>query len=285
MTAVTSAPPVRNRLSISVRTLFLAIVLVVCLLPLLWTVLAAFGVKPIDSVSPPTWTLPASLDHIEEIGIAEPQFVSELLTSASLALATTLLTSGIAFLAAYALARSRFRGRKMLVQSCLILASLPVISYLIPLRNTLDMLRLGDTFIGAVLSETALVAPLAMYVLFGYFNGMPIELEEAAHLDGASVGQTVQRVVLPASTVGVAATAIIIFVLSWNQVLMPMVLTTRVRTIPVAMIDFFTFERDLEWPTAAAALLASLLPIGVFVAVAYRALEQFSLGVSSNIDD
>lgn len=232
MTALTAAPIAPSRLRVPGRALFLGIVLVVCLLPLIWTSLAAFGVKPIDSVSPPTWTLPASLEHIAEIGIAEPQFVGELLTSAALALVTTLLTTSIAFLTAYTLARSRFRGRKLLVQSCLILASLPVISYLIPLRNTLDMLRLDDTFVGTALSETALFAPLAVYVLFGYFNAMSIELEESARLDGASVLQVLRRIVLPVSIVGVAATAILIFVLSWNQVLMPLILdnTSQDRT-------------------------------------------------------
>ena len=66
--------------------------------------------------------------------------------------------------------------------------------------------------------------------------------------------------------------------LSWNQFLVPLVLTTsQVKTIPVAMSDFFTFERELEWPTAAAALMVSLLPLAALVAVAHRALQRFTL--------
>jgi multiple sugar transport system permease protein len=255
----------------SMRAAFLGIVIVVCLLPFVWTVLASLEIRPDNSSSPPSWSLRPTLDHFLEVGVAEPQFVAELATSAGLSTATT-----IAFLAAYSLARSHFRQRNLLVQSFLILASLPVISYLIPLRNTLDALRLNDTFGGVTLTETALYAPLAAYVLYGYLNQVSTELEESARLDGATPIEVLRRVTLPMTIPGVAATAIIVFVLSWNQLLMPLVLTTHVRTVPVAMIDFFTFERDLEWPTAAAALLASLMPIGIVVAVAHRWLEQFT---------
>jgi len=278
-------PYTRIRRERSLRhAIFLGIVVVLCLLPLVWTLLASLDVQANDSFSPPTWTLPPTLDRYLEVGVSEPEFLPELLTSAGLSAATTLLTTVIAFLAAYSLARSRFQGRNLFVQSFLILASLPVISYLIPLRNVLDVLRIDDTFAGTVLAETALYAPLAAYVLYGYCKRLSAELEESASLDGATPLQIIWRVVLPMVVPGVAATAIIVFVLSWNQVLMPLVLTARLKTVPTAMIDFFTFERELEWPTAAAALIAWLLPLGIFVALAHRLLEQFSLNVSEDVD-
>lgn len=274
----------RKRIRISGRAIYLGIVIVLCLLPLVWTVLASFGLRPDNNFSPPIWTLPPTLDQYREVGVAEPQFVAELLTSASVSGLTTILAVMVAFFAAYSLARSQFRGRNTVVQCFLILASLPVISYIIPLRDTLDTLHLTDTFIGTVLTETALYAPLAGYVLFGYLNQLSLELEEAARLDGANFLRILWGVVLPVSASGVAATAIIVFVLSWNQLLMPLVLTVRVRTIPVAMMDFFTFERELEWPTAAAALVVSILPIAIFVGLAHRLLEQFNFQVSGHAD-
>ena len=124
---------------------------------------------------------------------------------------------------------------------------------------------------GLLLAQTAVLAPLAVYVLHGYLAQLSTELEEAATLEGASAWQVLGTVVLPVAAPGVAATALILFVLSWNQFLVPLVLTTsQVKTIPVAISDFFTFERELEWPTAAAALMVSLLPLAALVAVAYR---------------
>jgi multiple sugar transport system permease protein len=266
----------------SKRGIFLTGVVVICVLPFIWTVLASIQIWPVEFSTPPQWVVEPSLDQYLEVGIAHPQFITELLTSAGLAACTTLLATGLAFFAAYSIARSHFRGRTLLVQSFLILASLPVISFLIPLSNILDALRLTNTFTGILLVETTLFVPLAVYVLFGYFNGGSIELEEAARLDGATLLQILRTIVLPVSLPGIAATAIIIFVLSWNQVLIPLILAAPVQTIPTAMIDFFTFERELEWPSAAAAIIVSLVPIALIVAVAHRLLEQFSLDISQH---
>ncbi len=218
-----------------------------------------------------------------EIGIREPDFFYELLTSASLSALATILALAIAFTAAYGIARSHFRGRNLLVQSFLILACLPVISYLMPLRSILVFLHLYDTFAGTILVEAALYAPLAAYVLYNYLNQTATyEMEESAQIDGARPLQVIFRILLPKAAPSVAATAIIVFVLTWNQVLIPLILTTPVKTVPVAMMDFFILERELDWPTAAAALVISLLPIIAFTVASYRVLELFSLDVSSD---
>jgi multiple sugar transport system permease protein len=262
------------------RGALLAGALAVFVLPLIWTTLASFRILPDNTQSPPTWTPPLLDNYTGEIGIAEPTFVQELATSAALSLGATCLTVALSFLAAYSLARSRFRGRNLLVQISLVLASLPVMAYIVPLSEAMRRARLEDTFIGILLAQTAILAPLAVYVLYGYLAQLSTELEEAATLEGASAWQVLSGVVLPLAAPSVAAIALILFVLSWNQFLVPLVLTTsQVKTIPVAMSDFFTFERELEWPTAAAALIVSLLPLAVLVTVAHRALEQFNLGL------
>lgn len=247
-------------------------------LPIVWTALASIGLQPDDSTWPPSWTLPPSADHYVEIGAAEPAFWQELSTSFGLSTSATLLTITIAFLAAYSLARSSFRGKRLVTHGFLILASLPVMAYVIPLSGVMRRLHLTDTFIGLVLAESAINAPLAVYVLQGYLSLLSRECEEAARLDGAGLGELLWQIVLPAARPGVAATATILFVLNWNLFLAPLVLTaTQVKTIPVAMSDFFTFERELEWPTAAAALLVSVLPLAALVAAAHQLLDQFSL--------
>jgi len=260
------------------RAAVLGLAVLACLLPLAWTALASLRVVPDNTQSPPTWTPPLLDNYTGEIGIAEPTFAQELSTSAALSLAATVLTVALSFLAAYGLARSRFSGRRLVLQGSLILASLPVMAYIIPLSETMRRAHLEDTFIGLLLAQTAVLAPLAVYVLHGYLAQLSTELEEAATLEGASAWQVLVAVVLPVAAPGVAATALILFVLSWNQFLVPLVLTTsQVKTIPVAMSDFFTFERELEWPTAAAALMVSLLPLAALVAVAYRVLQRFTL--------
>lgn len=268
-----------RRRAARIRALLLAMTTLVLLLPLVWTLFASFGLIPNDNSTPPTWGGPATLDHYADIGIAEPAFWQELATSAALALVCTLLTIFVAFLAAYALARTPLRHKLLVVSSFLILAGIPVMAFIIPLSEFIDRLKLTDTFVGIALAQTALFTPLAVFVLFGYLARQSPELEQAARLDGASLWQILARITVPAVMPGIAATAVIIFVLNWNQTLIPLVLSTsQVKTVPVAMLDFFTFERELEWGTAAAALLVSFVPLVVLVALASRVLERFTLG-------
>jgi multiple sugar transport system permease protein len=260
------------------RIILLLTALVAFLLPLAWTALASFGLLPDNSTRPPSWTGSLTLQHFSEVGIAEPTFWQELATSTAAAVCAAALTVGVAFLGAYALARSNFRAGTMLAQGFLVLASLPVMAYVIPLSDFMRRIHLVDTFAGVVLAEAAATAPLAVFVLHGALAQLSQEWEEAAVLDGAGLYEVLRRVVFPLVAPSVAATAIVLFVLDWNMLLVPLVLTSGdIKTIPVAMSDFFTFERELDWPTAAAALIVSLAPLAVLVAVFHRLLERFRL--------
>ncbi len=250
--------------------------------PLAWTMLASFEIKPQGRLWPPGWTLPPSIDSYIEVMTQIPGFPRVFGTSVLLATTATVLTVATAFLAAYSLARWRFRGQRFAVQAFLVLASLPAMAYVIPLSDLARQIHLYDTFVGVALASAAVYAPLAVYVLFGYLVQVPRALEEVARLEGAGVMQVIWRVVVPAAAPGLAATAVLVFVLDWNLFLVPTALTlNHVKTIPVALSDFYTYERELEWSNAAAALTVSVLPVAALAAFAYRLLEQFSLSPTS----
>lgn len=262
-----------------VRAVLLALVIIASVLPLAWTALASVGIHPDNVASPPTWSIRPTLESYAEVGAAEAGFWKELASSITTSAASTLLTVVISFLGAYSLVHSRMRGKRRLVQGFLVLASLPAMAYVIPLDAAMRVLVLHDTFIGVVLAQAAIFAPLAVYVLFGYLAQVTFDFEEAAKLEGASPWRTIVEVILPMNAPGVAAAAIIVFVLNWNSFLAPMVITTdHVRTIPIAMSDFFTFDRELEWPTAAAALTISLVPLAALAAASSRVRQRFFLG-------
>ena len=270
----------RRRRDAAIRILLLTAAVAGFLVPLGWTALASFGLLPDNSTRPPSWTGSITLDHFREIGIAEPTFWQELATSTIASACAAVLTIVCSFLAAYGLARSRFRGEGLVTQSFLVLASLPAMAYVIPLSDVMRRVRLGDTFAGIVLTEAAVTAPLAVYVLHGALRQLSPEWEEAAVLDGAGLFRVLGQVVLPLAVPSVVATAIVMFVLDWNLLLVPLVLTSGdIKTVPVAMMDFFTFERELDWPTAAAALVVSLVPLAILAGVFHRVLERFSLDI------
>jgi len=270
------------------RVAALAVVLVVLALPLAWTLVASFGVTPNNNAQPPSWIGPPTLEHFAEVGVAEPTFWQELATSTALALTATLLTVTVSLPAAYCLARSRLPRDRLVAQSFLVLASLPVMAYVIPLSDLMRRVHLLDTFEGVMLAQAAVTSPLAVFVLHGAVRQLSPEWEEAAVIDGAGLLGILGRVVLPLLAPTVAATAIVVFVLDWNMLLVPLVLTGGdIKTVPVAMSDFFTFERELDWPTAAAALVVSLAPLALLVAAFHRLLEQFRLtnGTGLTSDD
>jgi multiple sugar transport system permease protein len=262
-----------------IRRALLAVIVFIFALPLAWTILASLGVHPDTGALRLKWTFPPSLESYAEVGTVEPAFLKEIATSLAVSTVSTGLTLFVSFLAAYALARSRRRRMDARVQGFLILASLPVMAYVMPLTGTVRALHFYDTFAGVCLAQTAIFAPLAVYVLFGYLRQVSPDYEEAAYMDGASPLRILLRIILPAHALSLAATGTILFVLNWNSFLIPMMLTTsHVRTVPISMSDFFILDRELEWPTAAAALVVSLLPLVVMVIAANRLIARFVLG-------
>ncbi|MHB8629767.1 MAG: carbohydrate ABC transporter permease [Aggregatilineales bacterium] len=260
------------------RRLLLVVFMSVFTLPILWTALASLNLRPDNSASPPIWSWPPSLKNYFEVHDKQTFFWQELATSIVISGLVTALTASISLLAAYALARTSFRGHDLLVHSFLILASIPAISYAIPLGLSMRQFHLFDTGAGVVLAETAGLAPLAVFILTGYVGQVPRDLEAEARLNGAGLREILRHVVLPSVTPGLTATCVLVFVLSWNQYVVPLVLSgTYIRVIPVMLRDFFSLERDFEWPAAAAVIIISLLPVSVFVAAAHRILERFSL--------
>ncbi len=268
----------QQRTSVWGRRILLAVCVLGLTLPIAWTILASFEIKPDTNRWPPLLALPPSAGSYVEVMTAVPGFPRVFATSVVVALTATVLTIGTAFLGAYGLARWPFRGKRFVVQGFLVLASLPAMAYVIPLSDLTRLLRLRDTFAGVALASAAVYAPLAVYILSGYLEQVPRSLEDVAHLEGASILQIVWRVILPAAAPGLAATSVLVFVLEWNLFLVPTALTlSHIKTIPVALSDFYTYERELEWSSDAAALTLSLLPVGVLVVLAHRILERFSL--------
>jgi ABC-type glycerol-3-phosphate transport system permease component len=262
-----------------VRAALIAAALAVVLLPLLWTALAAVGVEPNNNTSPPSWVVRPSLDHLSEVSVVEPAFWQELATSVVVSAGASLLATALSLLAAYGIARSTSHALRRLSPGLLVLASLPVMAYVLPLSDLLRRAGLLDSLAGLTFAEAAVTAPLAVYVLSAHLAAGSREAEEAARLDGASLPALLWNIVLPTAAPVVAATAIVLFVLDWNMLLIPLVLTgIDVRTLPVILTDFFTLERQVEWPTAAAALTISLVPLVILVGLLHRLLERFSLG-------
>ncbi len=148
----------------------------------------------------------------------------------------TLLTVVIALFAAYAFARLEFRGKRIILVAVLATLLLPVYATLIPLYRIMSTLHLVNTYLGIVLVYTSGFLPLAIWIMYNYFASVPRELEEAAFVDGATPVLALIRVMIPVSLPGIAATAIIVFLMGWAQFIFPLVLSSDLATQPVTVV-------------------------------------------------
>ena len=164
------------------------------------------------------------------------QLGRSLLNSAIESGAAMVLTVVIAIFAAYAFARLQFRFKRTIFVSVLATLLLPAYATLIPLYRIMANLGLVNTYLAVILVYVSGFLPLAIWILYNYFSSIPRELEEAAFVDGASPMRALLRVVIPVARPGIAAAAIIAFLLGWAQFLFPLILTTDLSTQPVTVI-------------------------------------------------
>jgi multiple sugar transport system permease protein len=148
----------------------------------------------------------------------------------------TIITVILATLAAYAFARMQFRGRTALFYGVLATMAFPAYTTLIPLYRILSNFGLVNTYLGIVLVYVSGFLPLATWILYNYMLSLPIALEEAGQIDGASRMQVLAHVVLPLARPGVISTAIITFLFAWGQFLFPLVLSSDISTQPLTVV-------------------------------------------------
>ena len=203
------------------------------------------------------------------------QLGRSLLNSAVESGAAMILTVVIAIFAAYAFARLQFRFKRAIFVSVLATLLLPAYATLIPLYRIMASLGLVNTYIAVVLVYVSGFLPLAIWILYNYFNSIPRELEEAAFVDGASPMRTLLRVVIPVARPGIAAAAIIAFLLGWAQFLFPLILTSDLSTQPVTVIVAALNQQRIVPFTLlmACGVLAAAVP-GVLALVLNRYIVQ-----------
>ncbi|MCA1673125.1 MAG: carbohydrate ABC transporter permease [Actinobacteria bacterium] len=236
------------------------------LIPVLW--IASLSFKPAASVTdgnfiPQEWTL----DNYRGI-FATDEFTRALINSIGIAIIATTLAVAIGAMAAYAVARLSFPGKKLLVALTLLIAMFPQISLVSPLFEIERSVWLFDTWPGLIVPYITFSLPLAIYILATFFREIPWELEKAAKMDGATPVQAFRAVIVPLAAPGVVTTAILVFIFCWNDFLFAISLTSTdaARTVPAAMASF-TGSSQFEEPTGsiAAAAMVITIPIILFV--------------------
>lgn len=231
----------RVRRRFRARWLGVAFILLWSLIPIYWTINTSLqteaqaGSRPAHYV-PPTPTLRNYATLLGGSGGIPGQIRQSAVNIVVECCAATIVTVVLSTLAAYAFARLTFRGRNLLFYAVLATMAFPAYTTLIPLYRIMSDFGLVNTYTGIVLVYVSGFLPLATWIMHNYLSSLPLAIEEAGLVDGASRMQILRHVLLPLTMPGIISTAIITFLFSWTQFLFPLVLSTDLSTEPLTVV-------------------------------------------------
>ena len=257
--------------------LFLAALVCFSLLPMVWMLMTSLRTQFAALQFPPDWFVrnPTLENYLELLSPARDvgrEFLRYLVNSIWVSSASTLLGLIVAIPAAYAFSRFRFPGRNLLFYSVLLRNMFPAVVFLMPLFIMMRWLGLVNTQTSLILTYLTFGLPLSIWLLKGFYDNIPVQLEQAARIDGASRFQAFILIVLPLSSPGIIATAIYAFIQAWNEYVYALTFLndeTKL-TLPVGLQHFFT-EYATNWP----GLMAAAFIMSVPVVVALLVLQKY----------
>jgi multiple sugar transport system permease protein len=245
----------------------------VAFLPMVW--ILDTSLKPLSQLTtqPPTYLpWPATLQNYV-VAFAQQPFARYYLNSAVVSVAATAACLALAALAGYAIARLRFRWKRVVLIGILSASLFPPITQLLPLYNVMQTLGLLNNYLALIIPYTFHTLPMAIWLLSAYLRDIPRDLEEAAMVDGAGRMRALLRVVLPLSSPGLVTTGVIVFVYDWNEFLFSLTFMTQqdMRTIPVG-IALYQGQYSFPWGTISAATVMAVIPLVLLILFFQRRL-------------
>ena len=259
-----------------VGIVFMIALLAFAVIPMLWMFSTSLKSQFAATQQPPRWIpLEPSLDAYRRLLSPESatggRFLRYLWNSTKVSTATTVLGLLVAIPAAYAFSRFRFPGRNALFFAVLVRNMFPVIVFLIPLFLLMKQFRLVDTHWSLIITYLTFGLPLSIWLLKGFYDNIPPELERAARIDGASRFRAFWSIVMPLSVPGIIATAIFTFIGAWNEYVYAVTFlnTDKLKTLQPGLQKFFG-EFSTNWPGLMAAQFASSIPIVILFLVLQR---------------
>jgi len=245
-----------------------ALIMLWCLFPVAWIISLSFKSEG-ETAAGSAQFLPQdpTIDNYKAI-LDNPDFTRALINSFGISLIATLLSVIFATLAAYAIARLEFKGKRLVLSLALAIAMFPVVALVGPLFDMWTTFGLFNTWPGLIIPYMSFTLPLAIWTLSAFFREIPWEMEQAAQVDGATSWQAFRKVIVPLAAPGVFTAAILTFFFAWNEFVLAISLTstTSSRTVP-AQMSFFVGPDPFNPPYAQLATASVIVTLPVIVIV------------------
>jgi multiple sugar transport system permease protein len=258
----------------------LSFLVALVLFPFYWMTVTSFKTEDqMRSLVSMFWPSPFALENYVQL-LTKTDFVTWYGNSAFVAISSTLVATAIGTLGAYALARLRFMGRAFMSSAVLITYLVPPAILFIPLYAQIRTFGLADSLAGLIAAYPSFTVPFVTWLMMGYFESIPVELEEAAMIDGATRFGAFRRIILPLAAPGVLAAALYAFTQAWNEFLYALVFITNVklRTLPVGLSSFITGDVYGWGYLMAGAVLTTLPVIVVYIYLQKYMVEGLTAG-------
>jgi ABC-type glycerol-3-phosphate transport system permease component len=245
------------------------------ILPLLWGVTTALKVPSEIYAFPPTW-VPTTITFDNFVAVFHNKsLIRAFFNTLLVASATTVVALIVGMLGGYGFSRYRIPGRNTLLWSVLLTKLFPRVVVIVPFFVTLRNLQMMNTYQGLILVYLMVTFPVAIWLLKGFFDKIPKEIEEAAIVDGCSLPQLLWWVVLPMARPALVAVAMYSFILAWNEFLFALVFTNGLERRPLSVaLAFFIDENGIQWGQLMAASVIMSLPAIVVFTLAQRMLVR-----------
>ncbi|MDE0346731.1 MAG: carbohydrate ABC transporter permease [Boseongicola sp.] len=256
----------------AVHTVLILVAIFIMLVPIVWIFLAAFKTH-VDVYQLKLFFTPTLVNF--DIVFDDPYRLGEkLFNSTFVALVTVIIAIPIATLAAYSFSRFSMRGETMMLVIILATQFVPAVVIILPFFVMFRDIGLLDTRTGLILVNLAIVMPFAIWMIKGFIDGIPIDTEEAAMVDGSSRLQVIRNIVLPMAAPGLLTSAIFCFIIAWNEFLFALILTNKEAvTLPIGLALFKGEEGDL-WNLLSAAGIIIMAPMFVLALMIRRYFVQ-----------
>jgi multiple sugar transport system permease protein len=252
----------------------------VVLFPFYWMTITSFkSEEQMRSVTSMFWPKPIVTENYRQL-LSKTDFAAWYGNSVFVAVSSTLVATGVGTIGAYALARLRFFGRGFMASATLITYLVPPSILFIPLYAQMRNLGLANSLAGLIAAYPSFTVPFVTWLLMGYFESIPEELEEAAMIDGATRFGAFYRIVLPLSAPGVLAAGLYAFTQAWNEFLYALVFITdgRLRTLPVGLASFITGDVYGWGYLMSGAVLTTLPVIAAYIYLQKYMVEGLTAG-------
>ena len=247
--------------------------------PVYWMIISSFKPRADFFLETPKFLpIPATLDNYTRV-IQDKDFLSYAKNSLIVTVVVVLLSMAVAFLAATAVARFNFKGRKTYIILLLAVQMVPFEALLISMYVMLDSLNQVNKLTGVMISYLAFVLPFTIWTLRGFIANVPKDLEEAAMIDGCSQGQAFRKILFPLIAPGLVSTSVFAFIMAWNEFILANVILTdqSKQTLPVWLSQFQGGMKEIDWGGLMAGSVLFAMPVIIFFVIVQGRIQRGAL--------